>query len=308
MSKVALEIKSLSKSFGDFKAVDDLSIDVMQGEIFSLLGPNGAGKTTTIHIISGMLGMDEGTIKFNSTSHHQGLSPTHKIGVCTQHVQIWPLLTCEEQLHFVGSMYGMSKKEIKSRALTLLELIGLSQKRRVLAKHLSGGMQRRLHLIMSVMHDPEIVIFDEPEAGLDPQSRVLVRDFIKSLAGEKTILLTTHNMDEAERLSSRVAIMDRGKILLCDTPAKLQQKICPEETLEIQYLEELPPIERWDSSNYHIQLEGKYIKVTGTNLRTFVPQILQKAEAQYGTPITFSLRQSTLEDVFIKLTGRSLRE
>lgn len=158
------------------------------------------------------------------------------------------------------------------------------------------------------MHDPEIVIFDEPEAGLDPQSRVLVRDFIKSLAGEKTILLTTHNMDEAERLSSRVAIMDRGKILLCDTPAKLQQKICPEETLEIQYLEELPPIERWDSSNYHIQLEGKYIKVTGTNLRTFVPQILQKAEAQYGTPITFSLRQSTLEDVFIKLTGRSLRE
>jgi ABC-2 type transport system ATP-binding protein len=231
MSKVTLEIKSLSKSFGDLKAIDDLSINVMQGEIFSLLGPNGAGKTTTIHIISGMLGMDEGTIKFNSTSHHQGLSPTHKIGVCTQHVQIWPLLTCEEQLHFVGSMYGMSKKEIKSRALTLLELVGLSQKRRVLAKHLSGGMQRRLHLIMSVMHDPE-------------------------------------------RLSSRVAIMDKGKILLCDTPAKLQQKICPEETLEIQYLEELAPIQRWDTSDYHIQLEGKCIKVTGTNLTTFVPQIL----------------------------------
>lgn len=308
MSKVALEIKSLSKSFGDFKAVDDLSIDVMQGEIFSLLGPNGAGKTTTIHMISGMLAMDEGTIRFNSTSHHQGLSSTHKIGVCTQHVQIWPLLTCEEQLLFVGSMYGMSKKEIKSRALTLLELVGLSQKRRVLAKHLSGGMQRRLHLIMSVMHDPEIIIFDEPEAGLDPQSRVLVRDFIKSLAGEKTILLTTHNMDEAERLSSRIAIMDKGKILLCDTPTRLQQKICPEETLEIQYLEGLPPIQWWDTSDYHIQLEGNCIKVTGTNLTTFVPQILQKTEAQYGTPITFSLRQSTLEDVFIKLTGRSLRE
>lgn len=308
MNKVALEIKSLSKSFGDFKAIDNLSIDVMQGEIFSLLGPNGAGKTTTIHIISGMLGMDEGTIKFNSTSHCQGLSSTHKIGVCTQNVQIWPLLTCEEQLHFVGSMYGMSKKVIKSRALTLLELVGLSQKRRVLAKHLSGGMQRRLHLIMSVIHDPEIVIFDEPEAGLDPQSRVLVRDFIKSLAGAKTILLTTHNMDEAERLSSRVAIMDKGKILLCDTPARLQQQICPEETLEIQYLEELPPVQWWDSPYYHIQLQGKCIKVTGTNLTTFVPQILKNAEVQYGTPITFSLRQSTLEDVFIKLTGRSLRE
>jgi ABC-2 type transport system ATP-binding protein len=308
MSKVALEIKSLSKSFGDFKAVDDLSIDVMQGEIFSLLGPNGAGKTTTIHIISGMLGMDEGTIKFNATSHRQGHSSTHKIGVCTQNVQIWPLLTCEEQLHFVGSMYGMSKKEIKSRAITLLEMVGLSQKRRVLAKHLSGGMQRRLHLIMSVMHDPEIVIFDEPEAGLDPQSRVLVRDFIKSLAGAKTILLTTHNMDEAERLSSRVAIMDKGKILLCDTPARLQQQICPEETLEILYLHELPPLQQWDTSDYHIQLQGKSIKVTGTQLTTFVPQILQKVEAQYGTPVTFSLRQSTLEDVFIKLTGRSLRE
>lgn len=308
MSKVALEIKSLSKSFGDFKVIDDLSIDVMQGEIFSLLGPNGAGKTTTIHIISGMLGMDEGSIKFNSTSTHKGFPPTHKIGVCTQHVQIWPLLTCEEQLSFVGSMYGMSKKEIKSRALTLLEMVGLSPKRRILAKHLSGGMQRRLHLIMSVMHDPELVILDEPEAGLDPQSRVLVRDFIKSLAGTKTILLTTHNMDEAERLSSRVAIMDKGKILLCDTPVRLQQKICPEETLEIQYLKELPPIQQWNSPHYHIQLEGKCIKVTGTHLTTFVPQIFQKAESQYGAPVTFSLRQSTLEDVFIKLTGRSLRE
>jgi ABC-2 type transport system ATP-binding protein len=308
VSKIALEIKSLSKSFGDLKVVDRLSIDVMQGEIFSLLGPNGAGKTTTINIISGGLEMDEGTISINGVPYQRGASAMSRIGVCTQDRQLWPLLTCEEQLHFLGNLYKMDRAVIKARSLLLLEKVGLTDKRKVLAKKLSGGMQRRLHLIMSVMHDPDIVILDEPEAGLDPQSRVLVRDFIKSLSGKKTILLTTHNMDEAERLSSRVAIMDKGQILVCDTPAMLKKKIAPEETLEFLFRETVVMKQPWNSTSYNVQIDDNTLKVTGNNLTVAVPEILRKVESQFGRPITFSLRQSTLEDVFIKLTGRSLRE
>ena len=308
MDMTALEIQSLSKSFGSNKTVDNLSICVEHGEIFSLLGPNGAGKTTTINMITGVLEMDEGNIIVNGISYQKGSSAMSKIGVCTQDTQLWPFMTCEEQLHFMGNLYKMDNKVIKERSLSLLERIGLADKRKVLAKKLSGGMQRRLHLIMSVIHDPDLIILDEPEAGLDPQSRILVREFIKSLSGSKTFLLTTHNMDEAERLSSRVAIMDKGRILVCDTPAALRQKFTPEETLEFLYLESIVMTQQWEPSSYRVHIDGKTVRIIGNQLTLAVPDILSKVVSQFGHPMTFSLRQSTLEDVFIKLTGRSLRQ
>ncbi|MEK4511943.1 ABC transporter ATP-binding protein [Paenibacillus sp. FSL K6-2524] len=305
----ALELKSLSKSFGNFKAVDNLSVSVKQGEIFSLLGPNGAGKTTAINMITGVLEMDDGTIEMNGVTYQKGGSTRGgMIGVCTQELQLWPFMTCEEQLHFMGNLYKLDTKVIKKRSLSLLEMVGLSDKRKVWAKKLSGGMQRRLHLIMSVIHDPDIVILDEPEAGLDPQSRILVRDFIKFMSKSKTILLTTHNMDEAERLSSRVAIMDKGKVLVCDTPTMLRQRIAPEETMEILYEQPVVVTEQWKSVPYKVQVNDKTIRVTGNRLAAEAPNILSKMSSLCGDPVTVSLRQSTLEDVFIKLTGRSLRE
>ncbi|MGZ7443452.1 ABC transporter ATP-binding protein [Paenibacillus sp. TH7-28] len=298
----------MEKSFGDYKAVEQLSISIKRGEIFSLLGPNGAGKTTTINLITGFMEADRGTIEIGGVPF-TGKGPlTGMIGVCTQEKQLWPLMTCEEQLQFIGNLNRMDRKTIKKRSTMLLESVGLEDKRNVLAKKLSGGMQRRLHIIMSVIHDPEIIILDEPEAGLDPQSRVLVREFIQSLAESKTVLLTTHNMDEAERMSSRVAVMDKGKVLICDTPDMLRRKIAPEETLEIIFNHPIKPTNKLDSPAYTAQFDDRTIIITGNRLTDSVQTILGKLNSLYGNPLTFSLRQSTLEDVFIKLTGRSLRE
>lgn len=308
LSRAALEITELDKSFGSTKVLDGLSFSVHQGEIFSLLGPNGAGKTTTIQLISGMMEADRGTIAINGEYIQPESNGSGRIGVCTQEIQLWPLLTCEEQLYFAGNLYRMNPGVIKKRAAMLLERVGLSDKRKVLAKNLSGGMQRRLHLIMSVMHDPELVILDEPEAGLDPQSRILVREFIQSLSGTATVLLTTHNMDEAERMSSRVAVMDKGKVLVCDTPDELRRSFAPEETLEVLFPEPVKPVPELNSAVYTIRYEANRVTIRGSRLTEAVPGLLRKLSSLYGNPVTFSLRQSTLEDVFIKLTGRSLRE
>lgn len=308
MYEIALELKEVDKSYGGFKAADRLSFSVRRGEIFSLLGPNGAGKTTAIRMIAGLLAPDQGRIEIGGAAVHGSGDRNKRIGICHQEKQLWPLLTCEEQLYFAGDMYRMDRKRIRQRAASLLEEVGLAEKRKVLAKHLSGGMQRRLHLILSVIHEPELVILDEPEAGLDPQSRVLVREFIQSLSRTGTVLLTTHNMDEAERLSSRVAVMDRGKVLICDTPAALQQTIAPEETLEMYYQEPVQKTALLNSPEYTVQFTDRSIRITGNRLTEAVPRILGQLTSLYGNPLTFTLRQSTLEDVFVKLTGRSLRE
>jgi ABC-2 type transport system ATP-binding protein len=259
-------------------------------------------------LIAGTLEPDTGCIAIGGIPSRSNRASNKRVGVCSQELQLWPLLTCEEQLHFVGDLNRMDRQRIKQRTAMLLESVGLADKRKVLAKNLSGGMQRRLHIIQSVIHDPELIILDEPEAGLDPQSRVLVRDFIISLSRSSAVLLTTHNMDEAQRLSSRVAVMDRGRVLVCDTPAVLQQKIAPEETLEIYYQEPVQRTSQLDSPEYTVHFKDASIRFTGARLTEAVPRILGRLTSIYGNPLTFTLRQSTLEDVFIKLTGRSLRE
>ncbi|WP_083677826.1 ABC transporter ATP-binding protein [Paenibacillus sp. FSL R7-0337] len=308
MNGILLELKEVDKSFGRLKAVDGLSFTVRRGEIFSLLGPNGAGKTTAIRLIAGTLEPDNGDICIGGTPSRRNRSLNNRVGICSQELQLWPMLTCEEQLHFAGRLNGMDRQETKRRTAMLLESIGLSDQRKVLAKNLSGGMQRRLHLLLSVIHDPDLIILDEPEAGLDPQSRIRVREFIHSLSRTSAVLLTTHNMDEAQRLSSRVAVMDHGTMLVCDTPAALLQRIAPEETLEVYYQEPVQKTSELNALEYSVQFKDASLRITGERLTESVPHILNRLTALYGNPLTFSLRQSTLEDVFIKLTGRSLRE
>ena len=144
-----------------------------------------------------------------------------RVGLCPQEIVLWPRLTCLEQLRFLGRMYGIGATDATRRGEELLDELGLSERRDRQARTLSGGMQRRLNLAMALIHDPEIVVLDEPEAGLDPQSRIRVREFIRSLAHRKTVLVTTHNMDEAARVADRVAIVDRGRLLVLDTPDAL---------------------------------------------------------------------------------------
>ncbi|MBC8147294.1 MAG: ABC transporter ATP-binding protein, partial [Bacteroidetes bacterium] len=229
--KPIIQIEEITKKFDALTAVDNISLEIRKGEIIGLLGPNGAGKTTLINMICGLLDATSGEIFFQ---HNKNKKETRaEIGICPQENIYWPKLRCKEQLIFMGEMYGMSLKKAKERSQKLLDLLGLSEKSNTLAKNISGGMKRRLSICLALIHDPEILILDEPEAGLDPQSRILVRNFIKSLTRNKTIVLTTHNMDEADRMSDRVAIMNKGKLLMTDTPDNLKRSIGEGDVLEI---------------------------------------------------------------------------
>lgn len=247
-----LTVEGLSKQYNGLRAVDRLSFTVSKGEVLGLLGPNGAGKTTTIKILCGLLKADAGSVildgKSMSTDYHQLKG---KIGLCPQDIVIWEKLTCYEQLKFAGISYGLSFREAGQKAKGLLDAFALAGKKNALAGTLSGGMQRRLNIALALVHDPELVILDEPQAGLDPQSRILVRDFIRELAKDKAVILTTHDMDEADRLSNRVAIIDHGKILAIDTPDRLKEQSGPMEMIQVRKR----------------TLEDVFIAITGRGLR-----------------------------------------
>ena len=306
-----IRLKDLSKSFDDIKAVDSLSLEIYKGEIFGFLGPNGAGKTTAIQMICGLLKADKGSIEYTSASGSHKTPEFESIGICPQENVIWPKLTCYEQLKFMARMHGMSTKNATESSWFLLQHMGLKQKSQALASNLSGGMKRRLNICLALVHDPQILILDEPEAGLDPQSRILVRTFIKSLAGEKTILLTSHNMDEADRLSDRVAIIDHGKLLLVDSPLNLKKSIGEGDILEITIGQEADiEVLKRELSNLcnQVDVNGSQILVKSPNMVAIMPAIIN-AFKQHNIKIKeINLRENTLEDVFIHLTGRKLRQ
>jgi len=309
---IEISVRNLKKNFGDLVAVDDLSLDIYKGEIFGFLGPNGAGKTTTINMICGLIPPTSGKVHVGSGSSTIGKDIKNRLGICPQENVFWPRLTCREQLIFMAEMYNVDRKTARSRSDRLLGFMGLEEKANVLAKNLSGGMKRRLSISLALVHDPEILILDEPEAGLDPQSRILVRDFIKSMAGGKTIILTTHNMDEADRLSDRVAIIDYGKLLLLDTPDNLKRSVGEGDLLEFTF-EEIPG----NTSDLISDLESVGCAVTLSNHTLFVQskEIIKKLTQVTGKIIShgfmireMTMRENTLEDVFIHLTGRKLRQ
>ena len=229
MKAPAISCVELSKAFGHLKAVDQLSFDVDQGEIFGFLGPNGAGKSTAIRMVCGLLRPDAGQVFVQGRNLREHPEIANHIGICPQENVFWNKLTGQEQMIFLAKMYGINHQEARKRTEVLLEKLGLADKSRTVSSQWSGGMKRRLNIALALIHDPDILILDEPEAGLDPQSRVLVREFIRSLTPATTVLLTTHNMDEADRMSDRVAIIDAGRIIRLDRPAALKDA---GETLE----------------------------------------------------------------------------
>lgn len=315
-NEAVIQLADLTKKYGDLIAVDGLSLEINKGEIFGFLGPNGAGKTTTINMICGLSPPTSGKIIFANSQTFTNRDFKHHIGICSQENIYWHKLTCLEQLRFMGEMYNMPGKLAKRRALELLDLMGLSDKSKVLANKLSGGMKRRLNICLALIHDPEILVLDEPEAGLDPQSRILVRNFIKSLAKEKTIILTTHNMDEADRLADRVAIIDYGKLLLLDTPANLKKSIGEGDLLDIVLATEKPGNrDKLDKLVDSLRRLSDNVKTSGTNLfiksKNLIESVadITSAIKAHGFNIKkMTMRENTLEDVFIHLTGRKLRQ
>ena len=316
MPEVVLETQNLTKHYGDLTAVDDLSLKIFEGEVLGFLGPNGAGKTTAIHMMCGLLKPDAGHVFIQGEPLSEASDTLRtRVGVCPQEIVIWERLTCIEQLQFIGQMYGLPGRLARQRGDSLLNALDLLDKRSKLARTLSGGMKRRLNLAMALVHDPDIVVLDEPEAGLDPQSRVKVRQYIQSLAQTKTVILTTHNMDEADRVADRVAIIDHGKLLVVDTPDELKFRVGEGDVIEVT-------VEDLDSHNPEwvsgllpdpitpemMEIDDGQLRIRTHNAVGILPTILEALEAIGLIPSDVRIRANTLEDVFIKLTGKKLRE
>jgi len=314
-TNIVLQTENLTKRFGSLVAVKNLSLVVREGEILGFLGPNGAGKTTTINMICGLIKPDGGRVYIHGRPVTNG--DTHlreRVGMCPQNSILWERLTCLEQLQFIGEMYGLPSGKARCRGEQLLVEMGLEDKQDKLARTLSGGMQRRLNLIMALVHDPEIIVLDEPEAGLDPQGRVLVREYIRSLARKKTIILTTHNMDEADRVADRVAIIDHGELLVLDTPEELKQRMGQGDVIEIRLKgkvgDERTLLTLLSSISNDVTLDAQenVLRIRALEAVRHLPAILERLSGAGCPPGEVYIRANTLEDVFIQLTGRRLRE
>jgi ABC-2 type transport system ATP-binding protein len=226
LNQSAITVENLVKKFEDVTAVDGISLQVPKGELFGLLGPNGAGKTTTINILCGLAKPTSGTAKVGGYDVQKETAKVKTLlGVCPQETAIYPYLTGAENVDLFGNLNDMDKDTLQARRAMLLEKMGLTGDAKRRAEKYSGGMKRRLSLILTLIHDPQIAFLDEPTVAMDPQSRHAVWDFIKELKKEdKTIILTTHYMEEAEELCDRVGIIDHGKLIALDTPQELISK------------------------------------------------------------------------------------
>ncbi len=265
-------------------------------------------------MLCGLIKADTGNITVGDISMSKGYKKIKSlIGLCPQDIVIWELLTCREQLQFTGVSYGLTSKEARKKAESLLETLGLTDKMNKQARSLSGGMQRRLNIALGLIHDPDLIILDEPQAGLDPQSRILVRDFIRQLAKEKTVILTTHDMDEADRMSDRVAIIDYGKILMIDTPERLKEKSGMGDILQVR-------VDDIDSAFADKILKSITLEFTqkkysdglllfsAHDVLDYIPA-LNKILKDFKVDIKdMMIRKRTLEDAFVAMTGRGLRE
>jgi ABC-2 type transport system ATP-binding protein len=310
----ALEAVELTRRFGELVAVDRLSLALRRGELLALLGPNGAGKTTLMRMLCGLLRPDGGALRvLGGEGRSARANQRRKLGYCPQALVIWRDLTPLEQLTLMGEMFDLPRAAARRRATELLAMLGLEAKAASRAQGLSGGMKRRLNIALALVHDPALVILDEPAAGLDPQSRVLVRTVITSLAREagKAVLVSTHDMDEAERLADRVAVMDQGRLIALDTPDGL--KACGDRCGRIQVL--LPGLsaERIEAVRAGLESLGRLAVRTEDSVLIAGDATLAEAVrgrlAELGVePRELRFRQRTLEDVFIELTGRRVRD
>jgi ABC-2 type transport system ATP-binding protein len=322
LEEIALEIKDLRKFFDEngekLWAVDGISLSVKKGEIFSFLGPNGAGKTTTIRMASTSLDPSSGTAKiFGKDIVKERSEVRKKIGICPQDLVFYENLTVLENLMFFGKMHGKTKKELKEYALFLIKMVGLEEKTKSLALNLSGGMKRRLNLIIALVNDPDLIFLDEPTAGLDPQTRRLIWEFLKELKERgKTLFLTTHYMDEADYLSDNVAIIDRGQIIANDSPFDLKQEYSGGDIVEFKFKEAdeivLKKLEDLKGDSHFKELkyieEDNLFRVDIHNGLHNISDIMTPLKDLGLNIAAMNVQSNSLENVFINLTGRSLRE
>lgn len=307
MSDFILEVEDLNKYYGQVKAVDGVSFKVKQGSIFTLLGPNGAGKTTTIEIIEGLRVPDSGRIKFlGKIVSKIGREEKSYIGVSLQETNLIPYLTVRETLDMFKNIFERSLDVDE-----VLRMISLEDKAKTYIKNLSGGQKQRLVIGLAMINDPLILFLDEPTTGLDPQARRNTWDILLELKRRgKTIILTTHYMEEAEYLSDWVCIMDHGKIIKEGDPHSLIRDLGKESLIEVELDADSVVLEELSESGLEPVYDKKHKKlILKTNDILFTTELLLSLSRKNSLPIRdVVIRQPNLEDVFLSLTGRSLRE
>jgi ABC-2 type transport system ATP-binding protein len=282
---VAVRILHLTKRFGQLVAVDDLSLEIRRGEVFGLLGPNGAGKTTTVNMCVGLLAPDSGSVELDGAGKPTDADVRARIGVAPQSIAIYDELTAQENLEFFARLYGLRGAALGDRARWALEFVGLAERARDRVQTYSGGMKRRLNLAAGLVHDPELLICDEPTVGVDPQSRNAILERILELKRlGRTVIYTSHYMDEVERICDRVGIIDHGRLLALDTVDGLIRKHGGDDLV----IADMP--------------RGEVRIATREPLAE-----LQKLLGAGGLG-RFRVERPDLEQVFLNLTGRTLRE
>jgi len=309
----AIKVEKLTKIFNGLKAVDNISFEVKEGEIFGLLGPNGAGKTTTLNMLSTLIRPTSGkAFVFGFDVEKERDKVRQNIGMVFQEPALDRYLTGRENLEFHGMMYGLSRAKAKERVKEALKIVELEEFADKLVNTYSGGMKRRLEIARALVHQPKILFLDEPTLGLDAQTRRRIWDYIKMLNKEKgvTIILTTHYMEEADFLSERVAIIDFGKIVALDTPQNLKNILGGDViSIEVENPENAEKVFKnldWvkklkrENNTFHLQVEKGEEKI---------PLLIQIDQKEAGFEIkSVNLRKPTLEDVFLHFTGRTIRE
>ncbi len=312
MNEHIIQTIELTKKYGNIKAVDNVSLGIIRGEIFGLLGPNGAGKTTIIKMLATLLKPTSG---FAEVWHHNILKEQdavrRSIGIVFQDPSIDTELTGRENLDFHARMYGLNKEVREKRIAEVLDLVELNDRANVFVKFYSGGMQRRLEIARGLMHYPMVLFLDEPTLGLDAQTRHRIWEYIKRLnkAQKVTVVLTTHYMEEADYLCDRVAIIDHGKIIALDEPNNLKNAI-GEDIISVQVSdgEKFSDILTKIEFIKRIKLHDNFLFLSVENGEIMIPRILRLAHEEGVLVHSVSLRKPTLEDVFLTFTGRTIRE
>jgi ABC-2 type transport system ATP-binding protein len=311
----AIEVQHIVKKYGDFTAVDDVSFQVKEGEIFGLLGPNGAGKSTLIRMMTTLIPITAGTASI--AGHDVAKEPNaarRSIGVIPQALTSDLDLTVEENMNIYAKLYDVPTKRRKEAIEELLETVDLTKWRDAQTKTLSGGMRRRLEIARGLVHSPKIFFLDEPTTGLDPVSRVSVWEMLTAIKAKRklTVLITTHYMDEADRLCNRIAIVDHGKLVALDSPEALKASVPGSNVIEVQF--DNPPAD-WEQklrtltgvTSVQPEAAGMYRVLTANGSRTTTELVETAVTA--GVPIrTLMVQNTTLDDVFVHYTGRQLRD
>lgn len=308
-----IQIQELVKRFGDITAVDNISLDIQEGEIYGLLGPNGAGKSTTINILCGMLHKNHGDVRiFGKSIDQDMMSIKQDIGIVPQEIAIYEDLTAMENVRFFGSLYGLKGKALKEKSEQALQFVGLLDKKSQMPKSFSGGMRRRLNIACAIVHQPKLIIMDEPTVGIDPQSRNHILHSVQKLNKMgSTIIYTTHYMEEAEFLCTRIGIIDHGKVIAEGTVEELQNIVADRNTVvittDIAEAYDYQPL-REVKGVTNVIIENNQVHVECLKESNDIGEIVNYFTTRQVPIMDIQMQGVSLETTFLSLTGRKLRD